>query len=97
MAIKTLQTIIDFQTCAAEHPKWSQNAIEDYQGKGQDIDTVVDLINNGDLSPLSGSGSPEAIVTANYSLMYIDTAALPTPTLFFNPVFEAKTGWIALP
>jgi len=94
MSIKTLQTIIDFQTCAAEHPKWSQNAIEDYQGKAQDIDTVVELINNGDLSPLSGSGSPEGVVTANYSLMYVDTDAV--ATLFFNPVFEANTGWIAL-
>ncbi len=91
--ILSLQTILDFQTCVDEHQDWTQNAIEDYQGKGQDINTVVSLINNGGLSPLSGEGSPEGVIEANYSLTYIDTLV---PASYFNPEFGEITGWVLL-
>jgi len=91
--ISSLQTILDFQTCSDEHQKWSQNAIEDYQGKANDINTIVTLINNGGLSPLSGEGSPEGVIEANYTLMYIDTLV---PASYFNPEFGAITGWVLL-
>ena len=91
--ILSLQTILDFQTCSDDHPKWSVNAIEDYQGKGQDINTILSLLNNGELSPLSGEGSPEGLIEANYSLTYIDTLV---PASYFNPELGSDTGWVLL-
>ena len=93
MTIKTQQTFEDFATCADEHSEWSTNAIEDYQGKGADINEIIGLVNNGDLSSLSGSGNPEGVVTANYSLFYVDTNV---SALYFNEEFEADTGWTLL-
>jgi len=92
--IETLQTIQDYQAAAEAHPKWSENAIEDYQGLKDDVNRILDTINNGGLSPQSGTGSPEGIVFANFSLLYVDTAV---PTLYFNPIFNAQTGWVAFP
>jgi len=91
--ITSLQTISDYGECADEHPKWSDNAKEDYQQKYDDIQLLFALLNNGDLSPQFGSGSPEGVVTANYSLKYIDTDV---PTEYFNETFGADTGWVAL-
>lgn len=98
--INTLQTIINHSEIQSEQSQWSENMIEDYQGKFEDIqqlieesNTVDTLLTNSDFSPKSGTGSPEGLVTANLSLQYVDTAV---PTLFFNPVFGANTGWIAL-
>ena len=91
--IDSLQTITDDGECRSEHPKWSDNAIEDYMSKFRDIETLFNLVNNGDLSPQFGTGSPEGVVTANYSLKYIDTAV---PTEYFNETFGADTGWVAL-
>ncbi len=93
MTISSLQTIVDFSTCKDEHSEWSPNAIEDYQAKYEDLNNVFNLVNNGSLSPQFGTGSPEGLVTANYSLLYIDTAV---PTMYFNESFEADTGWVAL-
>jgi len=92
--IKTLQTIQDYQAAFDAHSEWSEDAIEDYQGLKGDINKILDAINNGNLSPQSGSGSPEGIVFANYSLLYIDLAAAPTPDIYFNPLFNAQTGWV---
>lgn len=91
--IRTQQTIQDYQDAKTNHPKWSENAIEDYQGLKSDVDRMLRAINDGALSPQSGSGSPEGIIYANYSLKYIDTDV---PTEYFNPTFNAQIGWIAL-
>jgi len=93
--IKTLQTINDYQAAFNAHSKWSEDAIQDYQGLKGDINKILNAINNGDLSPQSGSGSPEGTVFANYSLLYIDLTAAPDPVIFFNPTFNEKTGWVA--
>ncbi len=93
--IRTLQTIEDYQAATSAHPEWPENAIEDYQGTKGDVNKLLEAINNGDLSPQSGSGSPEGVVFANYSLLYVDTAALPDPVIYFNPTFNAQTGWVA--
>lgn len=91
--IESLQTITDYGECGDEHPQWSDNAKEDYQQKFEDIQLLIDLLNDGELSPQFGVGSPEGVVTANYSLIYIDTAV---PTEYFNETFGATTGWVAL-
>ena len=58
-----------------------------------DVSTLAELINNGELSPQLGEGSPEGVVTSNYSLKYIDTLI---PTEYYNIEFGVNTGWIAL-
>lgn len=91
--IKSRQVIESYIDCRTNHPSWSEMAIEDYQSLKEDISIFIGLVNNGDLSPQFGTGSPEGIVTSNYSLKYIDTSI---PTEYYNPVFGSKTGWIAL-
>ena len=93
--IDTRQTIYTYGECSDENPQFSENMIEDYMGKKEDIDTLINLLNNGDLSPQSGTGSPEGVVQANYSLLYIDTSG--PNVLYFNDTFGATTGWVSVP
>lgn len=93
--IRTLQTIQDYQSAADAHPKWPENAIEDYQGLKADVDEILSAINRGQLSPQSGTGTPEGTVFANYSLLYVDTTI--PQKIYFNPTFNAKTGWVVIP
>ncbi len=90
--IKTLQTIEDFQSAKETHPGWSENAIEDYQGLKLDVDRLLAAVNDGRLSPQTGTVTPEGTVFANYSGFYIDTAD--SNKLYFNPTFNAQTGWV---
>jgi len=91
--INSNQTIEDWGECNKEHPSWSENSVEDYMEIKADILNFINLINNGALSPQFGTGSPEGVVTSNYSLKYIDTAI---PTEYYNPTFGSDTGWVAL-
>lgn len=91
--IKSRQVIESYADCKAQHPRWTDHAVEDYQALKDDINRLLEALNNGDLSPQSGAGSPEGVVTANYSLLYVDTSV---PNLYFNPTFGADTGWIML-
>lgn len=91
--IESFQTIFNDGECSDQHQSWPENAIEDYMRLKDDVNNLISLINDGDLSPLSGTGSPEGSVEANYSLKYIDTSV---PTEYFNETFGASTGWIAL-
>ena len=88
--IKSRQVIDSYSECREQHPRWSDQAIEDYQATKQDINNFIDLANSGAFSPQFGTGSPEGVVTANYSLLYIDTAV---PTMYYNETFGANTGW----
>jgi hypothetical protein len=91
--IESLQVIKDFADCVIEHKDWSEGAIEDYMAVKDDLDRVVDLINDNEFSPKSGTGSPEGLIASNYSLLYIDTAF---PKIYFNSTYGADTGWLAL-
>lgn len=91
--IDTRQTIESWGECKAAQPQWEDNFIEDYMGKKLDIQNLINLLNGGDLSPQFGTGSPEGVVTANYSLKYIDTSG---PTEYYNETFGSDTGWVAL-
>lgn len=91
--IKSRQVIESYFDCKSNHPNWSEMAIEDYQALKDDIFTFISLVNNGELSPQFGTGSPEGLIVSNYSLKYIDTSI---PTEYYNPVYGSKTGWIAL-
>lgn len=55
--------------------------------------SLISMVSGGDFSPLSGSGSPEGVVAANYSQLYIDTVA---PAIYYNPTLGAETGWVLL-
>lgn len=50
-------------------------------------------INDGRYEPQFGSGSPEAVVTANLNGFYSDTSV---PTLWVNDTPGANTGWVQL-
>lgn len=91
--VNSRQTIESDGECAGEHEGWSNNAIEDYMGIKDDLLTVEDLIESGSLSPLFGTGSPEGVITSNYSLKYIDVAI---PTEYYNPTYGTDIGWVAL-
>ena len=65
----------------------------DYQNLINAVSALLVAINGGEFSPLSGSGDPNGVVTANYSLLYIDTDV---NQLHYNPTYGEKTGWIAL-
>ena len=54
---------------------------------------LIGLIEDGEFSPLSGSGSPEGVYAANYSGLYIDISA---PALYYNGTNGASTGWVIL-
>lgn len=62
----------------------------DYDNLVNGVSVIISAINSGEFSPLSGTGSPEGVETANYSLMYIDTA---TNDIYYNTTFGADTGW----
>lgn len=94
MTIKTLQTIVDWPSCKDEQPGWSENFIEDYMGLKEDVSQLLEIVNDGLLSPQSGAGSPEGVITANYSLMYVDLTG--PNVLYFNPTFGANTGWVSV-
>lgn len=91
--IDLIKTIEDYGSCFDEHGDWSDNSVEDYMGLKDALDQIISAFNDGDISPQFGTGSPEGIVTSNYSLKYIDTAV---PTEYYNETFESDTGWIAL-
>jgi hypothetical protein len=65
----------------------------DYQNLVSAISAVLVAVNGGEFSPLNGSGDPNGIVTANYSLLYVDTDV---NQLHYNPTYGADTGWIAM-
>lgn len=97
--IDNRQVIESYADCNIEHPNWTEQAVEDYQAIKEQLNETTDSANsyetardNGDFSPQFGTGSPEGVVTANYSLLYIDTAV---PTIYYNETFGADTGWIA--
>lgn len=91
--INNAQTIEDYADCEINHEQWSDNAIEDYMGTKDEVSQMVEAFNSGNISPQFGEGSPEGLITANYSLKYIDTLV---PTEYYNETFGALTGWVAL-
>lgn len=54
---------------------------------------LIGMVQDGDFGPQFGTGSPEGVIAANYSLLYIDTDV---NQLHYNPTYGANTGWIAL-
>lgn len=91
--IKNNQTILDSVDCISEHRSWSEVAVDDYIAISESLITITNLLNSGDLSPIIGTGSPEGVEEANYSLKYIDTSG---PTEYYNPSLGSKTGWVSL-
>lgn len=65
----------------------------DYENLVNSVSAVLVAINGGEFSPLSGAGSPEGVIAANYSQLYIDTDV---NQLHYNPTYGESTGWIAL-
>ncbi len=65
----------------------------DYQNLVNAVSALLVAVNEGEFSPLSGTGDPNGVVAANYSLLYIDTDV---NQLHYNPNYGEATGWIAL-
>ena len=66
---------------------------QDYQNLVNAVAAILTAVNGGEFSPIIGTGSPEGVVVANYSLQYIDSDV---PQLYYNATAGADTGWIAI-
>lgn len=98
MSYTSRQSIKDYNTASTSLGIPSSIGVDDYMALKEDaiylIETVEALQAQVDeLSPLSGTGSPEGVVESNRSLLYVDTSV---PTMYFNPTYQADTGWLAL-
>lgn len=93
----SLQKLITLSDIASAHkPVKDEDYFQlkrDYQNLVNAVTALLTAINGGEFSPLSGSGSPEGVIAANYSLLYIDTDV---NQLHYNPNYGEATGWIAL-
>ena len=65
----------------------------DYDNLVNAVSAVLVAINEGEFSTKTGIGSPEGVIGANYSQLYIDTA---TGDIYYNTDFGASTGWILI-
>lgn len=93
----TLQKLITLSDIAsAQKPVKDEDYFQlkrDYQNLVNAVTALLVAVNGGEFSPLSGSGDPNGVVIANYSLLYIDTDI---NQLYYNPAYGENTGWIAL-
>jgi len=53
---------------------------------------VTDKLNF--LTPATGAGSPEGVVTAEIGKFYIDTTAAPGSVLYVKQFGSGSTGWV---
>jgi hypothetical protein len=93
----TLQKLITLSDIAsAQKPVKDEDYFQlkrDYQNLVNAVTALLVAVNGGEFSPLSGSGDPNGVTSANYSLLYIDTDI---NQLYYNPAYGENTGWIAL-
>ena len=64
----------------------------DYMGLKQDLNDLLRIINNNELSPQFGSGSPEGVVTSNLNKTYFDTSGADA-VMYINESTNTNTGW----
>jgi len=64
----------------------------DYMGLKQDLNDILRIINNNELSPQFGSGSPEGVVASNLNKTYFDTSGTDA-VMYINESTNSKTGW----
>ena len=89
-----LRTIADIKSAAFGNDRAAMDYLQlkrDYDNLLAGVTQLIDLINSGEFSPASGTGSPEGVTAANYSQFYVDTA---TNNIYYNPTFGADTGWL---
>lgn len=78
----------------------SELGLEDYMGLKDDVNRIITALSElsesvSSLSPLSGTGSPEGVVTSNLSQVYYDLTNAPTNvTMYFNENVGVDTGWL---
>ena len=93
----TLQKLITLSDIAsAQKPVKDEDYFQlkrDYQNLVNAVTAILVAVNGGEFSPISGSGNPNGVTAANYSLLYIDTDV---NQLYYNPDYGVDTGWIAL-
>ena len=56
------------------------------------VDFITQAVNN--LPPLSGSGTPEANVSASVGRWYVDTALAAGSGVYYKESGEGNTGWV---
>lgn len=57
--------------------------------------TWMDQITEAVKVPLTGSGSPEAVVIASVGRWYVDASAGAGTGIYFKETGEGDTGWVA--
>lgn len=67
---------------------------EDYFNLKREHELLVEKMNSlvDEFGTQAGTGSPEGSVTANHSLLYVDTSA---NQIYYNTTYGANTGWTA--
>lgn len=91
--IDSQQSVLQYSDIESYYKFNSEHTIDDFLAMKRDLLEVVQLINSGEFTPLSGAGSPEGLITSNSSKQYVDTSV---PTLYFNDTIGVNTGWVAL-
>lgn len=56
------------------------------------LDQITRAIN--DVPPLTGSGSPEAVVAASVGRWYVDTDSVSGTGIYFKESGDGDTGWV---
>lgn len=93
-SLQRLTTLSDIES--ASKPVKDEDYLQlkrDYQNLVNAVTALLTAINSGEFSPIEGSGDPNGVAVANYSLLYIDTDV---NQLHYNPTYGADAGWIAL-
>lgn len=68
-------------------------------GSGRPVDRVAEYLETvnrqvNESTMLSGSGSPEGVITANPKVLYMDTAGTSGNILYVKKSGVGNTGWI---
>ena len=84
----TQQSLLDYESIAQNFPGITERGINDYYAKGIDLARVL-----AQMGPTFGSGNPNGVTTSGLSRLYVDSD---TNTMYANPNFGVKTGWVAV-
>lgn len=90
--IDSRQVIREYSDAIANIGFNSETGVEDYMALKSDVLALINIINDNQLSPQFGSGSPEGVVTSNINRTYFDTDGV-NATMYINENIGADTGW----
>lgn len=95
--VDSRQIFLEYSDIRAGYNLTNDNSIEDMAALKADVFAIIELINNGEFTPLNGVGSPEGVTTSNSSKLYIDTTNSPVSvTMYYNSTINSDTGWVQI-